>query len=161
MRKLLIGLLLLAGLFGIAFGALLVIGTIDTTSARMILNVLFGVSGPPTDAAKVERAYSVPDGFSLTLYTGDVPKARLLRFTPAGDLLVSRPHAGDIVLLRRDADGDGRPDAMETVIADLQRPHGMDLAGEWLYIAESTRIGRIRFDSATGAASGRIGRNGR
>ena len=154
MRKLLIGLVLLAGLLGVAFGALLVTGTIDTTSARMILNVLFGVSGPATDAAKVEGAYQVPEGFSLTLYTGDVPRARLLRFSPAGDLLVSRPHAGDIVLLRRDADGDGHPDGMETVIADLQRPHGMDFAGDWLYIAESNRIGRIRFDSAAGSASG-------
>ena len=75
-------------------------------------------------------------------------------FTRGGDLLVSRPHAGDIVLLRRDADGDGHPDAVEPLIEDLQRPLGMDFAGQWLYIAESNRIGRVRFDHDKGTIAG-------
>ncbi len=57
--------------------------------------------------------YLVPDGFKLELYAAEIPRARFLRFTPAGDLLVSRPHEGDIVLLRRDSDGDGQPDSCD------------------------------------------------
>ena len=87
------------------------------------------------------------------MYAGNLPRARFLRFTPAGDLLVSRPHKGDILLLRRDADGDGHPDAVETLIDGLKRPLGMDLRNGYLYIAESNRIGRLPFDAGSGTAS--------
>ncbi len=32
----------------------------------------------------------------------------------------------------------------------------MDIIGNWLYIAESNRIGRVRFDSDTGTVEGSI-----
>lgn len=156
MRKLLIGLgFLLLLLLGVA-GAMLATGTIDSSSLRMILNVMAGVSGPAANEGVVHQRYTVPEGFKLELYAADLQRARFLRFTPAGDLLVSRPHAGDIVLLRRDANGDGKPDARATLVQGLQRPQGMEVHGDWLYIAESNRIGRIRFDSATGTVDGTI-----
>ncbi len=156
MRKLLIGLGLLVLLAAAMAGAMLATGTIDSNSLRMILNVMAGVSGPAVNDGVVRQRYKVPEGFSLELYAADLPRARFLRFTPAGDLLVSRPHSGDIQLLRRDADGDGKPDARETLIQGLQRPQGMDFSGDWLYIAESNRIGRVRFDSASGTVDGAI-----
>jgi len=61
---------------------------------------------------------------------------------------------GTILLLRRDADGDGdgdgHPDSVTTLMTGLRRPPGMGFAGDWPYIAESNRIGRVRFDSAIG-----------
>lgn len=156
MRKFLLGLVLLVVFtLGLAV-AMLATGTIDTSSLRMLLNVMSGLSGPAANEGIVRQRYTVPDGFTLQLYATDLPRARFLRFTPAGDLLVSRSHAGDIMLLRRDANGDGRPDARETLIKGLRRPLGMDIIGNWLYIAESNRIGRIRFDSDTGAVEGLI-----
>lgn len=154
MRKLLIGLALVALLLAAVPLVLLATGTIDRTSFRMALNVLIGLSGPATDAQTVGRRYRVPEGFSLQLYAGDLPRARFLRFTPGGDLLVSRPHAGDIMLLRRDANGDGHPDGIEPLLEGLKRPLGLDFRGDWLYIAESNRIGRVRFDSDRGALAG-------
>jgi glucose/arabinose dehydrogenase len=163
MRKFLMGLGLLVLLLASLAGVMLASGSIDRTglrtilnftSLRMILNVMSGVSGPAVDAGIVRQRYKVPDGFTLELYAADLPRARFLRSTPAGDLLVSRPHAGDILLLRRDADGDGRPDARETLVQGLHRPQGMDISGSWLYIAESNRIGRIRFNSDTGTVDG-------
>jgi glucose/arabinose dehydrogenase len=138
--------LLITGLAGVMLGT----GIIDSSSLRMLLNVMAGVSGPEANDTVVRQRYTVPDGFKLALYAADLPRARFLRFTPAGDLLVSRPHSGDIVLLRRDADGDGKPDARETLVTGLERPLGMDISGDWLYIAESNRIGRVIFDSTTG-----------
>jgi glucose/arabinose dehydrogenase len=137
-------------------GAMLATGTVDSSSLRMLLNVMAGVSGPVASDEILRDRYKVPDGFTLELYAADLPHARFLRFTPAGDLLVSRPHEGDVMLLRRDTDGDGRPDARETLVEGLQRPLGMDISGDWLYIAESNRIGRVRFDSATGTVDGTI-----
>ena len=154
LRKFLIGLVVVLVLIASVPLFLIATGTIDSTSLRMMLNVMTGMPGPATDAGSVQQRYQVPEGFTLQLYTADLPRARFLRFTPAGDLLVSRPHAGDIMLLRRDANGDGHPDAVETLIDGLRRPLGMDFAGNWLYIAESNRIGRVAFDADNGRITG-------
>jgi len=150
----LIGLLIAMVLVASIPLVLMATGTIDSSSLRMILNVFAGVGGPKATGAMARQRFHLPEGFRLQLYARDLPRARFLRFTPAGDLLVSRPHAGDILLLRRDADGDGRPDAVETLIAGLRRPLGLDLADNWLYVAESHRIGRVAFDSAAGKLGG-------
>ena len=154
MRKVLTGLLIIVVLLAAVPVALLMSGTIDSSSLRMVLNVMTGMGGPAVTAGKVQQRLQLPEGFSLQLYAADLPRARFLRFTPAGDLLVSRPHSGGILLLRRDADGDGHPDAVETLLEGLKRPMGMDFLGDWLYVAESNRIGRVRFDSASGALAG-------
>jgi len=39
-----------------------------------------------------------------------LPGARILRVTATGDLLVSLPGSGRIILLERDTNGDGLPD---------------------------------------------------
>ena len=154
MKKILIGLLVIAVLAASVPLFLLATGAINSSSLRMVMNVMTGMGGQATSAAGVKQRYQVPDGFTLQLYASDLPRARFLRITPAGDLLVSRPHSGDILLLRRDADGDGHPDAVETLLEGLRRPLGMDFAGDWLYIAESNRIGRVLFDSASGSLAG-------
>ena len=154
MRKLVIGLLAVLVLLASIPLTLIATGTIDTSSLRMILNVMAGVDGPTATAADVKQRFVLPDGFTLQLYANDLPKARFLRFTPGGDLLLSRPHSGDIMLLRKDADGDGHPDAVMPLITGLKRPLGMDFAGDYLYIAESNRIGRVAFDSERGALAG-------
>ena len=154
MRKLFIGLGILVLLLAAIPLGLMATGTISSSSLRMILNVMTGLAGPSTSRDTVQQRYQVPDGFQLQLYADKLPRARFLLVTPAGDLLVSRPHSGDIMLLRRDADGDGRPDAVETLLHDLKRPLGMALAEGWLYVAESNRIGRIAFDGDRGATLG-------
>lgn len=154
MRKILIGLLVVAVLVAAIPLALMATGTINSNSLRMILNVMTGLGGPATSAGDAQQRLQLPDGFTLQLYAADLPRARFLRFTPGGDLLVSRPHAGDILLLRADRDGDGHPDAVETLLEGLKRPMGMDFHGDWLYVAESDRVARVPFDSAGGALAG-------
>ncbi|KZX60338.1 oxidoreductase [Halioglobus sp. HI00S01] len=151
MKKLLAGVLVFVGLLAIAWVSLLMSGNIANYSVSMILNVATGRPGASIDEQSAQQHYTLPDGFSVQIFANDLPKARFLRFTQAGDLLVSRPHAGDIVLLEPDRDGDGYSDARRTIISELDRPQGMDFDGEWLYIAERERIGRIRFDHNAGA----------
>ena len=95
-----------------------------------------------------------PEGWQVGRFAADLPNARFLRFTPGGDLLVSRPRAGRVVLLEPDRDGDGRSDGRRDVVTGLDRPHGMDLHDGWLYVAETDAVGRIRFDGQTGHTSG-------
>ncbi|MFT4517987.1 MAG: glucose/arabinose dehydrogenase [Halioglobus sp.] len=154
MRKILIGLGLLILVLIAAPLVMLASGTIDRSSLLMLLNNITGAGGPAATEAKVRQRYQVPEGFNVQLYVSDLPKARFMHFTTAGDLLVSRPHAGDIILLRRDANGDGSPDGRETLIEGLKRPLGLETDNNWLYIAESNRIGRILFDAATGSLEG-------
>ncbi len=154
MRKLFLALAVILVLLVSVPLALIASGTISTSSLRMVLNVMTGYSGAPVDEATVADQFQVPAGFSVSLFAADLPRARFLRFTPAGDLLVSRPHEGDILLLRADADRDGRSDGREVLLADLRRPLGIDLHAGWLYVAESNRIGRVPFDAQRRRISG-------
>src|SRR5262245_59505335 len=110
-----------------------------------------GVAAPPPESFGTR--IRAPEGFSVALFAEGVPNARLLRFTASGDLLVSEPREGSVLLLQRDADCDGKSDGRRVLLSGLDRPHGLDLAEGWLYVAEHTAVGRVRFDPATGATS--------
>jgi glucose/arabinose dehydrogenase len=118
-----------------------------------IMNSLFGTGpGRPDDAVLAARV-KLPDGFGISVYA-DALRARTLRFTAAGDLLVSAPRDGEIILLGADRNGDWRADNRRVVLSDLNRPYGLDLHGGWLYVAEGNALGRIRFDELTGQTQG-------
>jgi glucose/arabinose dehydrogenase len=153
-KKVLLLLVIIVALLVGAWGALIASGTISSNSLAMIFNVVTGRPGASADQEIARQYLKLPPGFSMTLYASELPRARFLRFTQRGDLLVSRRHAGDIVLLTRDDNGDGRADGRRTVIEGLNRPQGMDFIGDWLYVAERDRIGRIRFEHDRGATSG-------
>ncbi|MFK7974975.1 MAG: PQQ-dependent sugar dehydrogenase [Halioglobus sp.] len=131
-------------------------GTINVASIPMMLNVMMGRDGPAANEGTVRTRYQVPEGFSIQLYAANLPKARFMRFTQGGDLLVSRPHSGDIQLLRKDANGDGQPDSVTTLLSGLERPLGLDFHEEWLYIAESDQVRKIRFNHSNGSVSGEL-----
>lgn len=109
-------------------------------------------SAPTTGALR--NRIRLPEGFSIALYASGLTDARMLRFTEAGDLLVSLPRSGRIVLLERDSDADGRPDGRQDLLAGLNRPHGLDLHEGWLYVAETSALGRVRFDEKARNVSG-------
>jgi glucose/arabinose dehydrogenase len=115
-----------------------------------------GIEPPAPDA--VRKLLSVPDGFAVDLWATGLPNARFLRFTPAGDLLLSTPRSGRVVLLERDANGDGRTDGVRTLLEGLDRPHGLDLRNGWLYVGETGAIARVRFDAASGRTEGPVER---
>jgi glucose/arabinose dehydrogenase len=122
-----------------------------------IANSLFGWSGDPPEAGMLGSRLRVADGFSVGLYA-EVPKARFLRPTPAGDLLVSVPREGRIVRLVRDGNGDGLPDGQEVLLEGLDKPHGIDLHDGWLYVGEGSAVARVRFDATSGRVSGELDR---
>jgi glucose/arabinose dehydrogenase len=116
---------------------------------------LFGGAEPP-EAGEFERRVRVPEGFSIGIFAQGIPNARFMRFTPTGDLLVSSPQEGTVFLLERDVDGNGAADGMRPLARGLDLPHGIALRGEWLYIAETGRVLRVRFDPAGRAIGGAI-----
>ncbi len=125
---------------------------------RYTVNAPTGWDKGPPAAELLRGRLWLPAGFSIALYASDLPGARMLRFTEAGDLLVSLPYSGRIVLLEHDGDRDGRSDGRRDLLSGLNLPHGMDLHDGWLYLAETHAIGRIRFNAATGSVAGALER---
>jgi glucose/arabinose dehydrogenase len=118
-----------------------------------ILNSVFGTGpGRPEDAVLAARV-RLPDGFAISVFAEGI-RARTLRFSETGDLLVSAPRDGAILLLAADRNGDWQTDDQRVLLEGLDRPYGLDLDGTWLYVAEGNAIGRIGFDAVTGQTRG-------
>jgi glucose/arabinose dehydrogenase len=92
-----------------------------------------------------DRQLQIAEGFTISVYAL-VPSARSLTVAPWGELLVTQPNQGRILGLR-DTDGDGVGDAQRTILSGLQCPYGMAFRDDYLYVAQSTKVDRFRFDA--------------
>lgn len=105
---------------------------------------MLGLSSPETPPeALVQSRLRVPEGFTVEIFAEGVENARMMRFSPGGDLLVSQPRLGRILHVLRDGDGDGRSDGQRVLVGDLDRPHGLDFRDGALYIGETGGIARV------------------
>jgi glucose/arabinose dehydrogenase len=119
-----------------------------------VAHTLFGAGAEAPEESLINSRIRAVEGFRVSLWAEDVPNARFLRFTSAGDLIVSQPRRDRVLLLHRDADGDRRADGRQVLVDDLLLPHGIDLHQGWLYVGESDAIGRLRFDADTRTVPG-------
>lgn len=126
------------------------------SSFPVLVNTLAG-TGSPVDLETITDQLVTPKGFELTLFADNIPNARFMKATPAGQLIVSSPKTGTVYLLA-DTDGTGKADERIPLITGLNRPHGLDILhdGEtsWLYIAETNAVGRIAIDWSTASTEG-------
>jgi len=129
-------------------------GPVTVSNPRVMLDFLLGRGIDPPSMATVAQHLQAPAGFRIALYSSDVPLARVMAMTAAGDLIVSRTRADVVSLVERDRDGDGRSDGHRVLFDDLDGPHGLALQDGWLYVAERTAVGRVRFDAASGELAG-------
>nr|WP_305121359.1 PQQ-dependent sugar dehydrogenase [Microbulbifer elongatus] len=119
------------------------------------VNVPWGqLLGASTSEETVQHQLKVAKGFQVTLFDDQVPNARFMAVTRNGDLLVSQPKLGQVSLLLKDRNADGRADGQRVLIDGLKRPHGLALFEDWLYIAESDGVGRVPFDHSDGRIAG-------
>jgi glucose/arabinose dehydrogenase/cytochrome c553 len=77
-----------------------------------------------------------------------------MEFSETGDLVVTQPRQGRVVLLQRDNNSDGQHDGEQVLLDQLRRPHGLEFYQGWLYIAESHAVGRVRFNHTKGTLEG-------
>ena len=99
------------------------------------------------------RRIKLPPGYRINLYAAGLGRARGMTLTPKGDIIVSSPGV-EMLLVRADANGDGKTDGVETLMEEMRSPHGVYLDGNWLYIAETSRVIRIRYDVEKGKIIG-------
>ncbi len=112
------------------------------------------LGGETPDAGTVDARFQLPDNFSINLYADHLPNVRVMKTTSSGGLVISQPKKGKVVLLGKDKNGDGRSDSQQTIIENLDSPHGLALHKNWLYIAETNAVGRIVFNQETGQTQG-------
>jgi len=152
--------LVIAGMTVLAVAAALIAfvwwGPVPVSDKRVMLDFMLGRGIEPPSTTTVAERLQAPAGMQVRVYSSEVPLARVLLFTPAGDLIVSRTRANLISLLERDRNGDGIADGQRVLFDGLDGPHGLALHDGWLYVAERTAISRVRFDPATGTTSGSL-----
>jgi glucose/arabinose dehydrogenase len=120
--------------------------------AAALLSGCVGFEAVPVPA-QLADAVRLPPGFRIEVFARDLGHARGLLLDPRGTLLVSVPRSGRVLALP-DADGDGRAESPIPVIERLELPHGLAFHDDRLYVAETGRVVRVRYDPATRRAVG-------
>ncbi len=113
-----------------------------------------GMDSGPFDA---DRTLNVPPGFQIAVYAR-VQGARFMTLTPDGNLLVSQPDNGSVVLVKTEADGG---QTVGTFIGGLNMPHDMVFhtigSTTYLYIAETDQVTRYVYSNGdTTAQQGEV-----
>ncbi|WP_341676589.1 hypothetical protein [Niveibacterium sp. SC-1] len=119
-------------------------GSPDTRLRSLTLEVPAGAEGGQIVGSRQLR---VPQGFGIRVFAR-VAEARFMAVVPNGDVLVSRPSAGTITLLRPRS---GALPEVFSFASGLALPHDMVFfsqgASTWLYVAESRRVVRYAYSS--------------
>ncbi len=82
---------------------------------------------------------TLPPGFSVTVFARDLGGVRVLVAAPDGTVYASVPSTGSVLRLR-DADGDGSPMTVETVLEGYPGVHGLALGNGTLFFATPTTV---------------------
>jgi glucose/arabinose dehydrogenase len=114
-------------------------------AAVAILGIAVAVVLPPGGPAGTLPldTITLPPGFAIDVYAGNVTGARSMAMTPNGTLFVGSRGAGNVYAIP-DRDGDGKGDAVITVASGLDSPNGVAFRNGSLYVAEISRI--LRYD---------------
>ncbi|QMT61585.1 sorbosone dehydrogenase family protein [Legionella sp. PC997] len=99
-------------------------------------------SHPPTHI-------NLKNDFILKPYIQGLDKPRFMYVTGSGDLLVTEPSKGTLILIPYK-----KPEQKLVLLSGLRKPHSMDLLDHYLYIAEENAIGRVRYDVQKGRILG-------
>jgi len=89
---------------------------------------------------------NLPPGYSIDIFATNLKSPRDLTFDREGTLIVSIPQEGKVVALP-DRDKDGKADNSTILTDKLDRPHGITLKDDKIYIAEVKRIVSFNYDS--------------
>ena len=151
---------------------LVVLGAVIATFIHFLLVPAAAVSSPPSASVETkvqvpssmrsapfdtDRYLKVPPNFSISVYAR-IEKARFMAIAPNGDLLVSQPSTGKVLLVRPNSSGDP---LVVDFITGLRNPHDLVFhtigATTYLYIAESHQINRFVYTSGdTTAHDGQV-----
>ena len=95
----------------------------------------------------------VPSGFTVDVAADGFDTPRFMLLGPGNEILMSdsgrsRDRGGSVYVLR-DKNGDGKIDERTKIIDGLDRPYGLALWKDYLYVAETTSLKRYKYDAAS------------
>jgi glucose/arabinose dehydrogenase len=96
----------------------------------------------PSSAAELNE-FTLPPGFRIAVYAGDVPNARQMALGPPGVVFVGSRSEGKVYAVV-DRDGDNRADQVHLIARGLDQPSGVAYRDGALYVAAVSRILRFR-----------------
>lgn len=99
--------------------------------------------------ADTDTPLKFPDALKFDYFAdlrGERP--RVLAFDSRGTLFASLTNVGKIVALP-DFDNNEKPEKQVEIIKGLNKPHGIEFNGAYLYVAETNKVSRYKYNSAT------------
>ncbi|MDK2889989.1 MAG: hypothetical protein PWR21_621 [Methanoculleus sp.] len=110
-----------------------------------LLGIAVAVVMPPGGTAGTLPldTITLPPGFAIDVYAGNVTGARSMTMSPNGTLFVGSRGPGNVYAIP-DRDGDGRGDEVIVIASGLNSPNGVALRNGSLYVAEIGRV--LRYD---------------
>jgi glucose/arabinose dehydrogenase len=89
----------------------------------------------------------VPQGFTVSVFARGLKDARWMTVAPNGDVLLSEPDLGRVMVLRPSADG-AQASRVSVFARGFDRPHGLAIHDGALYVADVNAVWRLPY--ATG-----------
>ena len=126
---------------------------LNPRSAFLAILTLLAAVSPAPEAAPLPAGrlqldrIRLPAGFSISVFSDQVPGARSMALSPKGVLYVGTRGEGKVYALA-DRNHDGRADEVQTIASGLRSPNGVAWKDGALYVAEISRV--LRFDGIDG-----------
>lgn len=107
-------------------------------------------SNAPTVIARPENArLQLPAGFSIKEYASGFERPRYMIQLPSGVVLLSDSARKGSVYALFDKNKDGISEDRKQLLQGLDRPFGLALWKDYLYVAETTSVKRYKFNQST------------
>jgi glucose/arabinose dehydrogenase len=106
---------------------------------------------PDVVARPAQPDFHLPPGFSVNEFAGGFDDPRWLAIAPNGDVFLTLPQQGEIVLLR-DTKGNGKAELISVFAKGFDRPHGLAIHDGYLYVADVNRVWRIAWQAGDDVA---------
>src|SRR5262245_47785040 len=104
--------------------------------------------------AKPDNAQlKAPTGFSVSVYADNLQGPRTMLYSPNGDLFVAQSRTGSVIVLR-DTNNDGEPDARTVYAQGLTGVFGMAFHEGYLYLGRTDSVVRYKYKDGDTQAQG-------
>src|SRR3989344_7531044 len=101
---------------------------------------------PKSEVVETQLGLKIPAGFKIDIFATNLVGPRVLTFDEQGTLLTSIASEGKVVALP-DKNNDGKADEIITLIKNLDRPHGLAIHDDKLYVAQVNNVSSFEYDS--------------
>jgi len=93
------------------------------------------------------RTLTVPAGFTVSLFADKLQVPRFMALASNGDVVLSEPSGRNMarISILRDADQDGVAETRETFAANLDRPFGLAIWQNYLYVGNNSSVVRFAY----------------